>query len=62
MTPPKSGTLHAIVLQKLVDNADEGGGGICFLDMPPELGITSDMMDNIIEDLRSGDFEREELQ
>ncbi len=55
-SPPKEGTIERIVLDKLLDSED----GCTYLDFDPALGITEDVMDEIIERLAHGIYESED--
>lgn len=55
-SPPKEGTIERIVLDKLLDSED----GCTYLDFDPALGITEEVMDDIIERLAHGIYESED--
>ena len=55
---PQDGSIEMLVLQKLIDNQHNGGGGICFLDFAKELGITYESLKDVIDNLRTGNFIR----
>lgn len=55
MIIPKLGTIERIVLDKLLVSTD----GVSFFDFDPVLGITDEILAEVVERLRHGIFESE---
>lgn len=56
MSTPKQGTIERTVLDAL---QSAGDAGVTFLDFPPEVGMTDELLAEVIQRLRHGIYESE---